>query len=298
MGPAFLKNKALRKKVLEWFYITVGVAIASFAFSFFLNVNNIVIGGVSGISIIIKNKVHGYDPALSILIVNIILLILGLVLLGKEFLIKTTYGSLLYPAFISFYDWLYKVLALDFSGNSLDMMLIILFSSILMGAGLGMVMKHGGTTGGTEVLQKIAFKYLHVPFSASLFILDGLVIFFGLILNVASLQITLYAVVFTYISGIVMDTVVFSGFNKRAVYIISSKNEEIKNELLHKFERGVTSIKATGEYSKMAREILVCVLSSREYFRLRQIIEKYDPNAFYYAVRASEVRGEGFSYDV
>ncbi|MDD3106708.1 MAG: YitT family protein, partial [Bacilli bacterium] len=89
---------------------------------------------------------------------------------------------------------------------------------------------------------------------------------------------------------------VFTGINKRAVYIISKKSDAIKKDLLEKFERGVTSIRVIGEYSKQDREMLVVVLSISEYYRLRAIIETYDPQAFYYSVRASEVRGEGFSY--
>ena len=94
-----------------------------------------------------------------------------------------------------------------------------------------------------------------------------------------------------------IDLVVFSGFNKRAVYIISNKNDEIKRVILEDFERGLSSIKVIGEYSKTNREMLVCLLSTTEYIKLRSIIEAIDPTAFYFVVRASEVRGEGFSYD-
>lgn len=293
-------NKAkvkLKKKIYEWLNITLGVAIAAFAFSFFLNPNNIVIGGVSGIGIIIKNIFNGYEPALVILVLNIFLLLLGLLLIGKEFFIKTAYGSLTFPLFIMVFDWFLKVTEIQSQILDLNMVLTILFSSILMGGGLGLVVKHGGTTGGTDILQRILFKYFHLPFSASLYILDGTVIFAGFLLGVTSLEIFLYAIVFTYISGFVMDNVVFSGFNRRAVYIISKKNEEIKHHILHDFERGVTSIKVIGEYSKNDREMLVCVLSSSEYYKLRDYVERKDPTAFLFVVRASEVRGEGFSYD-
>ena len=94
-----------------------------------------------------------------------------------------------------------------------------------------------------------------------------------------------------------MDAIIFSGFNKRAVYIISKKHDQIKERLLHDFDRGVTGIKVTGEYTNQEQKMLLCVLSSAEYYKLRTIIEEIDPNAFYFAVRASEVRGEGFTYE-
>lgn len=292
-----IKKIFSRKKIFEWIYITFGVAIAAFAFSFFLNPRNIVIGGVSGIGIILKNIIPGFDPAIAILIVNIGLLFLGLFLLGKDFFVKTAYGSITFPVFIFLFDILYKLLKIDSEIQVMDMILIIFFASMIMGAGLGIVVKYGGTTGGTEVFQKILFKYLHMPFSTSLYLLDGVVLITGLIFNVTSLSVFLYAILFTYLNGVIMDTVIFSGFNRRAVYIISNRNEDIKRHILDDFERGLTSIKVVGEYSKNDREMLICVMSSNEYYKLRAIIEQLDPTAFYYAVRASEVRGEGFTYD-
>ncbi len=293
--PNKLHLKQIKKRVIEVMFITLGVAISAFAFSFFLNVNTIVIGGGSGIGVILNNLFQ-IDPSLVILLLNVVLLALGLFLLGKEFFIKTVYGSLAYPAFVKFFDWIYQISKIDLSEQTLDMILIILFSSIIMGFGLGIVVKFGGTTGGTEVGQKILLKYFHVPLSTSLYILDGAVILAGLLFQVIDVELALYAVVFTYLCGVVIDSVVFTGINKRAVYIISKKSDAIKKDLLEKFERGVTSIRVIGEYSKQDREMLVVVLSISEYYRLRAIIETYDPQAFYYSVRASEVRGEGFSY--
>lgn len=290
-----MSKNNIRKKINEWVYLTVGVAIAAFAFSFFLNPKNIVIGGVSGIGIILKVLISGYDPAITILVLNILLLFLGLFLLGKDFFIKTAYGSLIFPLFIALFDWIYVLLKIDIT--TLDMILIVFFAALIMGIGLGMVVKKGGTTGGTEVLQKIIFKYLHIPYSKSLYILDGIVIFTGFLLGVNDLQTFLYAIIFTYLSGVAVDAVVFSGFNKRAVYIISDQLDAIREEILHNHERGLTSAKVIGEYSKNERTMLICVLSSNEYFKLRDFVEKVDPKAFLYAVRASEVRGEGFTYD-
>ena len=117
-------------------------------------------------------------------------------------------------------------------------------------------MKFGGTTGGTEVVQNI-FKYLHLPFSTSLYILDGIVIF-AVYYGVADMQSFLYAIIFTFLCGMVIDSVVYSGFNRRAVYIISKNNEVIKKHILEDFERGLTSIKVVGEYTKNEQEMLLC----------------------------------------
>lgn len=292
------KGKLLAiKKVKEFIYITIGVAITSFAFSFFLNSKDFVVGGVSGIGIILKKFIPGFDPAITIFLVNIFLLVIGFFLLGKDFLIKTIYGSLTFPLFILLFDILYKVTNVDKSIQNLDMVLIVLFSSFISGVGLGIVLKFGGTTGGTEIVQKITYKYFHLPFSISLYIFDGIVIIAGLIFNITDFQTFLYAIIFTFLSGLVIDSVVYSGFNRRAVYIISSKHEEIKKHILEDFERGLTSIRVIGEYTKNEQEMLLCILNSLEYNKLKAIINEIDSTAFYFVVRASEVGGEGFTYD-
>lgn len=286
-----MKRHWKKETILEFLYITAGIIIMSFAFSFFLVPMDVIIGGVSGLSIILR-KWLDFDPALIVLILNMILLFLGLLFIGRNFFLKTVYGSLAFPGFIALFSILARVTNFYLD----DYFLIVIFSSILSGIGLGLVIKYGGTTGGTEIPQKIMAKYLHMPFSLSLYILDGAVIFLGF-LAFQDIVKVLYAVIFMFITGFVIDLVVFSGFNKRAVYIISRHSEEIKEKLLYELKRGATNIIVSGAYTKKEQNMLVCVLSSREYFKLRTLIEHIDPNAFYYMVRASEVRGEGFSYE-
>ena len=293
----FLKNN--KKRIEEIMFITLGVAVASFAFSFFLNPNNLVIGGVSGIGIIVKGLFE-IDPALIIFIINVLLLVISLLFLGKEFFIKTIYGSLTFPVFISLFDFIYRVMSENlpnFSFDTLDPMLVTLFSSIIMGYGLGISLKHGASTGGTEVAQKIGFKYFHLPYSFSLYLVDGTIIIIGFFFMNQTIDTLLFEIIFVVLSGFVMDTVIFSGFNKRAVYVISDKCDEIKEVILHTISRGLTGLKVIGEYSQNEKKMLMCVLSSKEYYKLRDAIEKVDDKAFFYVVRASEVRGEGFSYD-
>lgn len=284
----------IKKHYKEYLFMTIGVAISGLGYSFFIMPNNIVTGGVSGIGVLFQNIFDGFNPALTILILNIILLVIGFFFVGKDFFLKTVYGSLMFPLFIEVFGLVYKIIPEGYL--NLDLPLIVIFSSIIIGYGLGVCIKHGGSTGGTEVIQKMMFKYLHIPFSISLYLIDGIIIMVGLFV-LGNVQMSLYAIVFTFLCGTVIDSVVFSGFNKRAVYIISNKNEEIKNKLIEEFDRGVTSIKVVGEYSKAERQMLMCVLSGNEYFKLREIIEKFDSNAFYFVVRASEVRGEGFSIE-
>lgn len=297
--------KANKSKIKEILFITLGVAIGSFTFSFFLNPNNINIGGTSGIGIIIKGVSGGkYEPATIILLLNCALLVLSFFTIGKDFFLKTIYGSVMYPVLMYFFDFLYEVLNKNFNGIfdttkwfTSDPMLVYIFGALMLGYGLGVAMKHGGSSGGTEIAQKLAFKYLHIPYSLAMYVIDGIIIGIGFFFLDVDVIHLFYIIIFVFIEGFVMDSTIFSGFNKRAVYVISDKCDEIKEVILHTISRGLTGLKVIGEYSQNEKKMLMCVLSSKEYYKLRDAIEKVDDKAFFYVVRASEVRGEGFSYD-
>lgn len=294
-----MKKFFTKDKLLDFLLINVGNMLVALAFSFFLDPIELVIGGSTGLSTILKHQ-FGWDTAITVFIINTVLLIIGLFLLGKEFFLKTVYSTIILPVYISVFNFIYSLLTPNKQLLINDSMLVILFSSLIMGLGIGLVLKQGGTTGGTEVPQKILYKYLHMPFSVSLFFIDGIIILLGAILikeegQILDFHMILYAVIFMYLSGMVMDQIVFSGFNSRAVYIISDKNDEIKGKILKDFERGVTQIRVVGGYTNEEKSKLVCILSSNEFYKLKGLIHKIDPNAFFYVVRASEVSGEGFT---
>ncbi len=289
-----------KQKVKEYINITLGCILVAFAFSFFLDPNNLVIGGGTGIATILKNTLN-INTAITVFVVNAITLIIGLIFLGKDFFLKTLYGSLAVPAFIAIFNLLYKLIPTQEGIPWInDKMLVILFSAFIMGVGLGITIKNGGATGGTEIPQNILYKYFRMPYSVSLWLIDGSIVVAGAFFihdegEIMDPHLILYALIFIYISGLVMDQIVFSGFNSRAVYIISDKNEQIKERILNDFSRGVTQIQVVGGYTNEEKSKLICVLSSSEYYKLKLIIHEYDPNAFFYVVRASEVTGEGFS---
>lgn len=298
-----IKKYFTKEKMKSFLYIALGVMIAAFSYSFFLKPNEIVIGGVSGIGVIVsgKNSTPNID-GIVMEAINIVLLIIALLIIGKDFFFKTVFGAITYPLFTTIFNWLYEIILENYP--SFDMaslgenhyMLVIIFSSIIMGVGLGLAMKYDGSTGGTEVAQKIMYEKVHLPYSLSLYLFDGAVIIIGFFILKQPIHVLLYELIFVYLCGVVMDMMIFSGFNKRAVHIISDKTDEIKSILLDEFERGVTSINVIGEYSQTNKKMIVCLLSSIEYNKLRDRIEKIDPKAFFYCMRANEVRGEGFSY--
>ena len=295
----FIKKFFTKESLHDIFLVTVGNLLVAVAFSFFLDPINLVIGGSTGAATILR-YVFGWDTSITVFIINIVLLIIGLFLLGKEFFMKTVYSTLILPVFIKLCDIVYGLVPNNGEPIINEPMLVILFSSLIMGLGIGLVLKQGGTTGGTEVPQKILYKYLHMPFSVSLFFIDGVIILIGAFFindgtQFIDFHMVLYAIIFMYLSGMVMDQIVFSGFNSRAVHIISDKNDEIKKRILEDFERGVTQVDIVGGYTNENKTKLVCILSSSEFYKLKGIIHAVDPKAFFYVVRANEVSGEGFT---
>jgi len=283
-------KKIGQKQVLEFIYINIGVMLVALSFSLFLEPNNIVAGGVSGIGIILRD-IFGIDPVYIIFATNFILLLVGLIFISKEFFLKTVYGSITFPLYV----WAFSFLSADFASQINDLIIITIFAALIMGLGIGIVMKNGGTTGGVEVLQTLLFKYAHLPFSTSLFIIDGAIVLAGML--VFGIEVGLYAIIFIYLSGLIIDNVVFGGFNKRAAYIITKYPDEIKSKIYTILERGVTEIITKGGYTGESRKMLLCVLSTKEYYHLRKIVKEIDPKAFLFVARTNEVIGEGFTYD-
>ncbi|MBQ2891872.1 MAG: YitT family protein [Bacilli bacterium] len=300
-----MNKQSKKRKIKDFISLNIGVILSSIGFVFVMNPNNAVYGGVQGISIIFSGLFPNFERASYVLLaLNIFFLILAWLFVSKEFFLKTIYCSI--AGFV--YAWLMEFgLTTEVVKTSIEIFnsngfLVVFFSAVLMGAGLGLALKAGASTGGIDILQAICYKYLKIPYGKSLIFIDGTIVLIGSLLlhndtGTAFIENILYALVMILVSGFVMDSIVFSGFNVRSMYIITKNPDEVKKYVLEKLSRGVTEINAVGGYTGETRRMLVCVLSSREYYVLKDIIQNIDPSAFIYATRASEVHGEGFSYD-
>lgn len=288
-----------KKKIKEFLLINLGVFLVAFSFTFFLDRNNFIFGGVSGIGVILKNVFGEKIPSsIIVLIVNMILLVVGLIFLGKGFFIKTVYGTIAFPI----YSFLLELVIPNnwYPVFNTDIFILVIGASLIMGIGLGLAMRYGASTGGIDIIQMILLKYFKIPLSTSLVIVDGIIIVIGAITGFSSLPpilLILYGITYTVTSGIVMDNIVFGGFNVRAAYVVTTKCEEMKQQIYQKLNRGVTEIYSRGGYTLEDKKTLLCVLTTREYYFLRSIALEIDPQAFIFVTKASEVHGEGFTYE-
>lgn len=309
-------KKVTRSKIHEFLIINLGVFIMAAAYSILLDPNKIIVGGVGGLAtifnVMVEDSGHSFSPSVFIAVINIILLVFALLFVSKDFFLKTVYASIVFPIFTFLCELVYNNWLIKFLPNLTDVpellngvidtrvyfagayLVIVVIGAILSGVGLGFAIRNGSSTGGVDIVQKILHKYLKIPFSVSLIIVDGIIVAFAGIYFKDFFTI-IYGAIFIYISGFVMDSIIFSGFNSRCVNIVTEKPEEIKDHIFKVLNRGVTVVSAIGGFTGINKPILVCVMSNSEFYKMKQIIKSIDPNAFIYVTKASEVHGEGFS---
>ena len=319
-----MKKIKITKKHIKYFItINLGVFLMAMAYSILIDRNKLVIGGVGGIATILSNAITGLkiNSSFIILIINLVLLLIALIFVGKKFFLKTLYTSLIYPVYVFMFEKIILLLqdvvpdlsltkeelAIKLSDIALGQnaanaimagsyLLVIIFGAVISGFGLGLALKKGASTGGVDIIQQILLDRFKIPFSISLLMIDGTIVTAAAIYFKDFFMI-LYGFLFIYLSGVVLDAIVFSGFNSRAVYIITSDPEAVKNKIYSVLERGVTEIYSRGGYRQEDKKMLVCVMSNNEFYKMKTLILEIDKRAFIFVARVSEVHGEGFTYD-
>jgi uncharacterized membrane-anchored protein YitT (DUF2179 family) len=269
--------------MIEYVYILIGSAIVAIAFNVFLLPNRVASGGVSGISTILHATL-GWQPAYVQWAFNIPLFIAGVVLLGKQFGVKTLVGTL----FLPFVVYLTK----DFQPATHDPLLASLFGGIGVGIGLGIVFRGKASTGGTDLAAQIIHKYTGLSLGTCVIFIDGLIVLTAAL--VFDIERALYALIGLFVTSKTIDLVqVGFGYSKMAM-IITNKEEEVRKAILHKIDRGVTKLSGYGGYTEHERPVLMCVVEQTEFTKLKQLVKSIDPSAFVVVMDAAEVLGEGF----
>ncbi|MDM5330293.1 YitT family protein [Neobacillus sp. CF12] len=271
------------ESALEYINVLIGSAIIALAFNVFLLPNQIASGGVSGISTILLS-VLGWEPAYVQWSFNIPLFIAGVVLLGKQFGVKTLVGTLFLP-FVVF-------LTKNIEPWTNDALLGALFGGIAVGLGLGIVFRGNASTGGTDLAAQIITKFTGLTLGTSVVLIDGLIVISAAL--VFDIERGLYALIALYVTSKTIDLVQVGFGRSKTAMIITSKQEEVREGILNKIDRGVTKLSAYGGFTDNERPVLMCVVDQREFTKLKQLVKSLDPTAFVVVMDASEVLGEGF----
>lgn len=287
-----MSKKAWAKSIAM---ILFGSMMFGFSYSVFMVPNRLTGGGISGVAAILY-FVTGFPPGVATFILNIPLFILAFRDVGKRFFILSVIGMTSYTIFIEIIMLFQQdMMAFLFAGGQSETMLAVFFAGIFGGLGTGLVIRAGGSTGGSDLLGGlINRKRPNISVGQVMMIFDIIVVFFNAIFW-KDITLAMYSIISIVIVTLVLDFFV-DGFKEcRAYYVISTKNEEISKEVLLKLDRGATSISARGMYTQKEKNILLVLIKKRQQAELRNIIKRVDPAAFIFSVSAKEVLGEGFN---
>ena len=273
-----------KSSVKRHIQLVIGCLLIATSYNLFLVPNNIVAGGVAGFAIII-NYLFNIDNSLVILIGSIFLLILSYFLLGKEKTKATILGSLLFPICVNLTKNIGNIIDIDTN----QLLLISVFGGVVYGFGAGLIYKAGFTTGGTDIINQILSKYLKISIGNSMLYCDGTIVL--LTAFVFGPTQFMYSIIILYVISYMSDRVILGVSDSKAFYIVTDEEEKIKEYILRYLNHGVTVFNAKGGYAKENQKVLMCVLPTKDYYKLKEGIHEIDPKSFFVVTDAYEVFG-------
>ena len=268
---------------LAWGQIVLGCVIGGAAYPCFLVPNNVSPGGATGVGLLLNYLFSVPVGAMSI-VLNVPIFVFGLRSVGRVFAFRSLAATVLFSLMID---------VLPLPPVTTDPLLGTLFGGIVLGIGSGLVIKGGATTGGSDMLAGILHhRFSHISFGTLLFSIEAVIILAAAFVFDATRA--LYALIEIYVCAKVVDMIVLGVGSTKSCFIMSSSWEKVTDRILRDMGRGVTLLKATGAYSGSDRPVVLCVASSREIPRIKNIVREEDASAFMFVTEAYEALGEGF----
>ncbi|ALS27793.1 YitT family protein [Paenibacillus cisolokensis] len=284
-----LRNWGVRLRTIV--PILLGTAIYAFGLQFFVIPNQLMEGGVTGIGVLL-NYALGWPLSVSTLALNIPLFLIGWRLLGKEQMAYTLMGTVSLSVFLAFWEKLIERGWITPFHTSQDYILAALYAGVTLGAGLGIVFRFGGTTGGTDIIARIASRWRGIGIGQVILALDAVII--GASLLFIPIEKVLYTLVAVFIASKLIDFIQEGAYAAKAFSIITDRGEELAKRISEELDRGVTIMPAIGAYSGQQKQVVYCVVSRHEIRKLKAMIRNIDPRSFVVIAEVHDVLGEGF----
>ena len=275
-------NEKVRETAKDFLIITVATAIVACAVFFFLVPSHISVGSISGLAIVVSNFVPLPISAIT-MIFNVGLLVLGFLLVGREFGGKTVYTSILLPVFIGILERIFP----NFESIMGDQFRDMLGYVFLVRVGLAMLFTRTASSGGLDIVAKLMNKFLRMELGKAMSV-SGMAVALSAALIYDAKTVVL-SIMGTYLNGIVLDNFIFGIDRKRRVCILSPKLEEIRQFILHELHSGATIYESYGAYEMQPRREIITVVDKSEYSKLMQFISKTDPTAFITVYNVGEI---------
>ena len=280
-----LINEISNRNLIERFALFVwGLLLYAASFTVFFARYNIVNGGSTGLSLLVKEFID-IDSSTIVFIFSAITLIIGYFLLGKKATIKTVFGVILLPVFMKFTE----IFPIIFNFYISSLFLTIFFGGIIMGLGNGIIMKSGFSTGGFQTIYQILYKYFGMSIGKSTLVVNGVLVLVGGVFF--GFGNALYALVGLYISSIVTDRIMLETSASKTFYIVTDKYKEINQYITDTLGHSATIMQGKGGYSDDRKKVLMCAVPNREYFMTKQVIEAIDEDLFFLVTDTYEIRG-------
>jgi len=285
-------KKRIKTLAIDYFVINIGLIVASIGIGLFIVPAKLVSGGVTGIATILYYTLN-ISVGMSMLFINIPLFLLGVKTFGREYGAKTLFGIIMLSVYV---DLVRSIIGvdniIDFTKGS-NFLLAPLFGGILLGSGLGLILKFGGSTGGTDIIAQIVHKITKIPLGYCMMLNDTIILVSGI--AIFGIEKGLYAIITMFTMNVVINKIFEGMGHTKMVYIISDKYEEIRDIILVDLNKGGTAITAKGLYTNNEKSMIMTVLAKKEIRDLQIFTKEIDPNAFIIISDVHEVLGEGFT---
>ncbi len=272
------------------FFIALGNIIYALGVIFFILPNGLITGGTTGLGLFVHHQ-FGISISAFVAVFNITMFVLGFFFLGANFALSTLLSTVLYPLLLSVFE---TVLA-GTGKMTDDPLLAVIMAGLMIGLGLGMVIKVGASTGGMDIPPLILNKKLKIPVSVGLYFFDFAVLLTQILFS--DRENVLYGILLVFIYTVVLDKVLLMGEKQMQVKIISERYQEINAAILKQLNRGSTLLEAETGYTKKESYVVLSVVSKRELNQLQKIVNELDETAFMIVNQVNEVRGRGFSLE-
>lgn len=275
---------------LEYIQVVLGNLILALGVGIFILPNHVLSGGVAGIAVALEPVIQVSANTI-INVATVLLFVVGSLVLGKKFAVKTLLSTILYPLFLTLIT---NYMSHVYITNNL--FLSALYGGIFIGLGVGLVFRTGASTGGMDIPPLIINKYTRIPLPTLVMIIDGLTVCLGA--AVYGIEASLIGIISVWVSGYAIDKMItFGGHDAKNVMIISSKHEQIMEEIYQTINRGATILEGIGGYTRERRPVIMVVVAKKQIHDLNMMVSHVDPEAFIIVTDTQEVQGNGFTYE-
>ena len=255
----------------------------------FIRPHGIILGGATGLGLLITHYIP-MKLSVVVMILNVVLLLIAFVTMGKKFALSTLANSILYPSVMYIFETF-----IDLGKVTEDPMLSCVFGGVLMGIGIGLILKTGSSTGGTDVIAVAINKYTHMNLSVLLYMVDGVIMACQLMFS--NREQVLLGIFLMALLTLTMNKIMIMGKSQIQLMIFSEKTEEIRQMILGQEDAGATLFHIEKGYTREESKAIMCIIPRRKFYDMCEMIQKEDPTAFWTISEVNEIHGRGFSFE-